>query len=99
MLLCAAQVLSVMETQYSGANVIVVSPDSDNLSVLQVWEPSRHLDLLYFFNMFLLCRCRRSCCNYLQQSAPSTWKDCSESGSAELARAAPPLHTLFLSMA
>lgn len=63
MLLCAAQVLSVMETQYSGANVIVVSPDSDNLSVLQVWEPSRHLDLPYFLNMCLLCRCRRSCCN------------------------------------
>lgn len=30
------QVLSITETQYSGANVIVVAPDSDNLSVLQV---------------------------------------------------------------
>lgn len=28
--------LSITETQYSGANVIVVAPDSDNLSVLQV---------------------------------------------------------------
>lgn len=27
--------MSVMETQYKGADVIVVSPDSDNLSVLQ----------------------------------------------------------------
>ena len=31
-----AQVLSITETQYSGANVIVIAPDSDNLSVLQV---------------------------------------------------------------
>ncbi|EIE23955.1 hypothetical protein COCSUDRAFT_14784 [Coccomyxa subellipsoidea C-169] len=49
MLLCAAQVLSVMETQYSGANVIVVSPDSDNLSVLQAallgLDLRRHGDL------------------------------------------------------
>lgn len=29
------QLLSVTETQYSGANIVVVSPDSDNLSVLQ----------------------------------------------------------------
>lgn len=31
-----AQVMSITETQYSGASVIVISPDSDNLSVLQV---------------------------------------------------------------
>ncbi len=30
------QLLSLLETQYSGANVLVISPDSDNLSVLQV---------------------------------------------------------------
>lgn len=29
------QLLSLLETQYSGANVLIVSPDSDNLSVLQ----------------------------------------------------------------
>lgn len=29
------QLLSLLETQYSGANVLLVSPDSDNLSVLQ----------------------------------------------------------------
>lgn len=29
------QLLSLLETQYSGANVLIISPDSDNLSVLQ----------------------------------------------------------------
>ena len=29
------QMLSVMETQYRGANIVVISPDSENLSVLQ----------------------------------------------------------------
>jgi len=29
------QMMSVIETQYSGDAVIVVSPDSDNLSILQ----------------------------------------------------------------
>ena len=32
----ASQVMSITETQYSNANVIIISPDSDNLSVLQV---------------------------------------------------------------
>ncbi|CAL8462586.1 g2119 [Coccomyxa elongata] len=43
------QVLSITETQYSGANVIVVAPDSDNLSVLQAallgLDLRRHGDL------------------------------------------------------
>lgn len=30
------QVLSITESQWSGASIIVVSPDSDNLSILQV---------------------------------------------------------------
>ena len=30
------QVMSICETQYSGASIILISPDSDNLSVLQV---------------------------------------------------------------
>jgi hypothetical protein len=29
------QVMSITETQYRGSNIIIVSPDSDNLSVLQ----------------------------------------------------------------
>ena len=29
------QLMSILETQYSGETVIIVSPDSDNLSVLQ----------------------------------------------------------------
>lgn len=29
------QLMSVLETQYSGETVIIVSPDSDNLTVLQ----------------------------------------------------------------
>lgn len=29
------QLMSILETQYSGDTVIIVSPDSDNLSVLQ----------------------------------------------------------------
>jgi broad specificity phosphatase PhoE len=29
------QLLSLLETQYSGENVVIISPDSDNLSVLQ----------------------------------------------------------------
>lgn len=28
--------MSIAETQWTGANVIIISPDSDNLSVLQV---------------------------------------------------------------
>lgn len=29
------QLMSILETQYSGDTVVIVSPDSDNLSVLQ----------------------------------------------------------------
>ena len=29
------QVMSICETQWSGANIVLISPDSDNLSVLQ----------------------------------------------------------------
>lgn len=29
------QLMSILETQYSGDTVIIVSPDSDNLSILQ----------------------------------------------------------------
>ena len=29
------QVMSITETQYSGESVIIISPDSDNLSILQ----------------------------------------------------------------
>lgn len=29
------QLMSILETQYSGDTVIIVSPDSDNLTVLQ----------------------------------------------------------------
>ena len=29
------QLLSITETQYTGADILVISPDSDNLSVLQ----------------------------------------------------------------
>ena len=36
MVFCMGQVMSITETQYSNANVIFISPDSDNLSVLQV---------------------------------------------------------------
>lgn len=29
------QLMSILETQYSGDTVVIVSPDSDNLSILQ----------------------------------------------------------------
>lgn len=29
------QLMSILETQYSGETIIIVSPDSDNLSILQ----------------------------------------------------------------
>lgn len=38
------QLMSILETQYQGDQVVIVSPDSDNLSVLQVrpcWKPGR----------------------------------------------------------
>lgn len=35
------QLLSILETQYQGDQVLIVSPDSDNLSVLQVGGSSR----------------------------------------------------------
>ena len=49
------QLMSILETQYFGDNVVIVSPDSDNLSVLQAaltgvdlrrWEDKRPDDLL-----------------------------------------------------
>lgn len=42
------QVMSVTETQYSGANIVLISPDSDNLSVLQVTPPSLLRDVHLF---------------------------------------------------
>uniref|UniRef100_A0A1D1YVD4 Phosphoserine phosphatase 1 n=1 Tax=Anthurium amnicola TaxID=1678845 RepID=A0A1D1YVD4_9ARAE len=46
------QLMSIVETQYSGDTVIIVSPDSDNLSILQAGlvglDLRRHRDL--FFN-------------------------------------------------
>ncbi|THU71997.1 hypothetical protein C4D60_Mb04t07450 [Musa balbisiana] len=45
------QLMSILETQYSGDTVIIVSPDSDNLSVLQAGlvglDLRRHSDLLF----------------------------------------------------
>ncbi|KNA09565.1 hypothetical protein SOVF_152400 isoform B [Spinacia oleracea] len=45
------QLMSVLETQYSGDTVIIVSPDSDNLSVLQAGlvglDLRRHRDLSF----------------------------------------------------
>lgn len=35
MLVRVRQLMSITETQYSGSDVLIVSPDSDNLSVLQ----------------------------------------------------------------
>lgn len=35
------QLLSILETQYQGDQILIVSPDSDNLSVLQVGKRSR----------------------------------------------------------
>ncbi|KAG6412210.1 hypothetical protein SASPL_124881 [Salvia splendens] len=43
------QLMSILETQYSGNTVVIVSPDSENLSVLQAGmvglELRRHMDL------------------------------------------------------
>lgn len=45
------QLMSILETQYSGDTVIIVSPDSDNLSVLQAGliglDLRRHTDLRF----------------------------------------------------
>lgn len=45
------QLMSVLETQYSGDTVIIVSPDSDNLTVLQAGliglDLRRHKDLFF----------------------------------------------------
>lgn len=45
------QLMSILETQYSGDTVIIVSPDSDNLSVLQAGlvglDLRRHTDLQF----------------------------------------------------
>lgn len=45
------QLMSILETQYSGETVIIVSPDSDNLTVLQAGlvglDLRRHRDLSY----------------------------------------------------
>ncbi|XP_047968777.1 uncharacterized protein LOC125212608 [Salvia hispanica] len=45
------QLMSILETQYSGNTVVIVSPDSDNLSVLQAGmvglELRRHMDLAF----------------------------------------------------
>lgn len=45
------QLMSILETQYSGDTVVIVSPDSDNLSVLQAGmvglELRRHRDLAF----------------------------------------------------
>ncbi|KAL1566202.1 hypothetical protein AAHA92_01835 [Salvia divinorum] len=45
------QLMSILETQYSGNTVVIVSPDSDNLSVLQAGmiglELRRHTDLAF----------------------------------------------------
>eukprot|EP00897_Mesotaenium_endlicherianum_P006120 jgi/Mesen1/5536/ME000280S04662 len=45
------QLMSVLETQYSGDTVVIVSPDSDNLSVLQAaltgLDLRRHNELAY----------------------------------------------------
>eukprot|EP00898_Chlorokybus_atmophyticus_P003933 jgi/Chlat1/4540/Chrsp29S04450 len=38
-----AQLMSILETQYSGSTVIIVAPDSDNLSVLQAALEGRDL--------------------------------------------------------
>lgn len=36
--------MSVIETQFSGEDIIIISPDSDNLSILQVGKisPIKH---------------------------------------------------------
>ncbi|KAL4205032.1 hypothetical protein AMTRI_Chr01g112740 [Amborella trichopoda] len=45
------QLMSIIETQYSGDNIIIVSPDSDNLTVLQAGliglDLRRHRDLSF----------------------------------------------------
>ncbi|KAL2321850.1 hypothetical protein Fmac_026229 [Flemingia macrophylla] len=45
------QLMSILETQYSGDTVVIVSPDSDNLTVLQAGliglDLRRHRDLLF----------------------------------------------------
>uniref|UniRef100_A0A2N9H0P2 Phosphoglycerate mutase family protein n=1 Tax=Fagus sylvatica TaxID=28930 RepID=A0A2N9H0P2_FAGSY len=45
------QLMSILETQYSGDTVIIVSPDSDNLTILQAGlvglELRRHRDLSF----------------------------------------------------
>lgn len=45
------QLMSILETQYSGNTVVIVSPDSDNLSVLQAGmvglKLTRHMDLAF----------------------------------------------------
>lgn len=47
------QMMSVIETQYNGDSVIVVSPDSDNLSILQAaltgLDLRRSVDLFVFY--------------------------------------------------
>ncbi|XP_051123310.1 uncharacterized protein LOC127246122 [Andrographis paniculata] len=45
------QLMSILETQYSGDTVVIVSPDSDNLTVLQAGlvglDLRRHMDLAF----------------------------------------------------
>eukprot|EP00899_Mesostigma_viride_P010349 jgi/Mesvir1/19315/Mv10381-RA.1 len=45
------QLLSVLETQFSGDDVVIISPDSDNLSILEAalrgYDLGRHSDLYY----------------------------------------------------
>lgn len=45
------QLMSILETQYSGDTVVIVSPDSDNLTVLQAGlvglDLRRHSDLFF----------------------------------------------------
>lgn len=47
------QLMSILETQYSGETVVIVSPDSDNLSILQAGLIGLDLQRLKLVNFLL----------------------------------------------
>ena len=47
------QLMSILETQYSGETVVIVSPDSDNLSILQAGLIGLDLRRLQLVNFLL----------------------------------------------
>lgn len=51
------QLMSILETQYAGNTVVIVSPDSDNLSVLQAGMVGLELKRLVLFDITYVYMC------------------------------------------